>query len=88
MGKQDLKKNPYLLTVCEIIRVFPGGLFFVAVKSILNEEVSKYEKKYRGKELLGFVNYKTFETVVKHYLGQLIDPALKMLQKVMGEELS
>lgn len=53
------------------------------VKSILNEEVSKYEKKYRGKELLGFVNYKTFETVVKHYLGQLIDPALKMLQKAM-----
>ncbi|KAF4020622.1 hypothetical protein G4228_012279 [Cervus hanglu yarkandensis] len=53
------------------------------VKSILNEEVSKYETKYRGKELLGFVNYKTFETVVKHYLGQLIDPALKMLQKVM-----
>ncbi|XP_069437350.1 interferon-induced GTP-binding protein Mx2 isoform X1 [Ovis canadensis] len=53
------------------------------VKSILNEEVSKYETKYRGKELLGFVNYKTFETVVKHYLGQLIDPALKMLQKAM-----
>uniref|UniRef100_A0A8C3WJC4 Interferon-induced GTP-binding protein Mx2 n=1 Tax=Catagonus wagneri TaxID=51154 RepID=A0A8C3WJC4_9CETA len=52
------------------------------VKNIIHEEVSKYDKRYRGKELIGFVSYKTFETIVKQYLEQLVDPALMMLQKV------
>ena len=63
-------------------------MFYVAVKNIIHEEVSKYDKQYRGKELLGFVSYKTFETIMKQYLEQLVDPALKLLQKAVGEELS
>ncbi|XP_006886828.1 PREDICTED: interferon-induced GTP-binding protein Mx2 [Elephantulus edwardii] len=52
------------------------------VKNIIHEEVSKYDNQYRCKELPGFVNYKTFETIVRQYIQQLIDPALNMLQKV------
>lgn len=64
------------------------GLFHLAVKNIIHEEVSKYENQYRGKELLGFVNYKTFETIVQQYIQQLVEPALSMLQKAVGEGLS
>ncbi|MBV95548.1 Interferon-induced GTP-binding protein Mx2, partial [Eschrichtius robustus] len=53
------------------------------VKNIIHEEVSKYDKQYRGKELLGFVSYKTFETIMKQYLEQLVDPALEILQKAV-----
>ncbi|XP_063495315.1 interferon-induced GTP-binding protein Mx2 isoform X2 [Symphalangus syndactylus] len=53
------------------------------VKNIIHEEVEKYEKQYRGKELPGFVNYKTFETIVHQYIQQLVEPALSMLQKAM-----
>ncbi|XP_036732798.1 interferon-induced GTP-binding protein Mx2 [Manis pentadactyla] len=53
------------------------------VKNIIHEEVSKYEKQYRGKELLGFVNYKTFQTIVQQYIEQLVDPALLVLQKAV-----
>ncbi|KAM9693578.1 LOW QUALITY PROTEIN: interferon-induced GTP-binding protein Mx2-like [Trichechus inunguis] len=52
------------------------------VRNIVHEEVSKYEHQYRGKELPGFVNYKTFEAIVRHYIQQLVDPALDVLQKV------
>lgn len=65
-----------------------GGLFYVVVKNIVSEEVSVYEKQYRGKELLGFVNYKTFETIVHQYIEQLVEPALTMLRKTIGEERS
>lgn len=58
------------------------------MKNIIHEEVSKYEKQYRGKELLGFVNYKTFQTIVQQYIEQLVDPALLVLQKAVGEQLS
>uniref|UniRef100_A0A8C0KVX6 Interferon-induced GTP-binding protein Mx2 n=1 Tax=Canis lupus dingo TaxID=286419 RepID=A0A8C0KVX6_CANLU len=53
------------------------------VKNIVSEEVSVYEKQYRGKELLGFVNYKTFETIVHQYIEQLVEPALTMLRKTI-----
>ncbi|XP_045396654.1 interferon-induced GTP-binding protein Mx2 [Lemur catta] len=53
------------------------------VKNIIHEEVTKYEKQYRGKELLGFINYKTFETIVHEYIQQLVDPALDMLRRVV-----
>ncbi|XP_055975542.1 interferon-induced GTP-binding protein Mx2 [Sorex fumeus] len=52
------------------------------VKNIMHEEISKYENKYRGKELIGFVNYKTFEIIVQQYIEHLLHPALETLQKV------
>nr|BAN84465.1 interferon-induced GTP-binding protein MX2 [Sus scrofa] len=53
------------------------------VKNIIHEEVSKYDRQYRGKELMGFVSYKTFESIVRQYLEELVDPALGMLQTVV-----
>ncbi|XP_019481583.1 PREDICTED: interferon-induced GTP-binding protein Mx2, partial [Hipposideros armiger] len=50
------------------------------VTNLIKETVSKYENQYRGKELVGFVNYKTFEAIVQQYLEYLVDPALNMLQ--------
>lgn len=58
---------------------------YIVVKNTVHQEISKYEKQYRGKELPGFVNYKTFEIIVQQYLQQLVDPALEMLQKAVGE---
>uniref|UniRef100_H0WV21 Interferon-induced GTP-binding protein Mx2 n=1 Tax=Otolemur garnettii TaxID=30611 RepID=H0WV21_OTOGA len=52
------------------------------VNTIIHEEVTKYEKQYRGKELPGFLNYKTFEIIVRQYIQQLVDPALDILQRV------
>lgn len=49
----------------------------------MKEEISKYDKKYRGKELIGFVNYKTFEVIVQEYIDSLLTPALDMLQKTV-----
>ncbi|XP_051693979.2 interferon-induced GTP-binding protein Mx2 isoform X2 [Oryctolagus cuniculus] len=49
------------------------------VKNNIQDEISKYENQYRGKELLGFVSYKTFETIVQQHLQQLVDPALQVL---------
>ncbi|XP_021570621.1 interferon-induced GTP-binding protein Mx2-like [Carlito syrichta] len=53
------------------------------VKNFTYEEFEKYEKQYRGKELLGFNSYKTFEIIVHKYIQQLVDPALSMLHKVV-----
>nr|4X0R_A Chain A, Interferon-induced GTP-binding protein Mx2 [Homo sapiens]4X0R_B Chain B, Interferon-induced GTP-binding protein Mx2 [Homo sapiens] len=53
------------------------------VKNIIHEEVEKYEKQAAAAELLGFVNYKTFEIIVHQYIQQLVEPALSMLQKAM-----
>ncbi|KAG8518580.1 Interferon-induced GTP-binding protein Mx2, partial [Galemys pyrenaicus] len=53
------------------------------VKGIMNDEVSRYEKQYRGKELPGFVNYKTFEIIVQQYMEQLVEPALAMLRSIV-----
>ncbi|XP_073674577.1 interferon-induced GTP-binding protein Mx-like [Garra rufa] len=48
----------------------------------LRVDVAEYVKTYRGKELPGFTNYKTFESIVKEYIVELEEPALKMLKDV------
>uniref|UniRef100_A0A803TAJ4 GED domain-containing protein n=1 Tax=Anolis carolinensis TaxID=28377 RepID=A0A803TAJ4_ANOCA len=45
-------------------------------------EVCYFEYKYRGKELPGFVSYKTFEVIVKQQIEKLKLPAVEMLKKV------
>uniref|UniRef100_A0A8C6V0F6 Interferon-induced GTP-binding protein Mx n=1 Tax=Neogobius melanostomus TaxID=47308 RepID=A0A8C6V0F6_9GOBI len=44
------------------------------------KEVEIYEDAYRGKELPGFINYKTFEAMVKEQIKQLEEPAVKRLK--------
>jgi len=46
--------------------------------------VTQYERKYRGKELPGFINYKTFEAMVQEQIRQLEEPAVLKLKEVAG----
>ncbi|KAJ8352507.1 hypothetical protein SKAU_G00239830 [Synaphobranchus kaupii] len=48
----------------------------------IEEAVQEYEVKYRGRELPGFINYKTFEVLVKDQLKKLEEPAVKKLKGV------
>ncbi|CAB1353578.1 unnamed protein product [Coregonus sp. 'balchen'] len=48
------------------------------VNQRIEGEVADYEKTYRGRELPGFINYKTFEVMVKDQLKQLEEPATKI----------
>ncbi|XP_056294405.1 interferon-induced GTP-binding protein Mx-like [Pseudoliparis swirei] len=57
----------------------------------IEKEVSEYERRYRGRELPGFINYKTFEDMVKEQIRQLEGPAilkLKEVADVVAKELS
>lgn len=57
----------------------------VAVSKKIEKEVDSYEAKYRGRELPGFINYKTFEVMVKEQIKQLEEPALKKLKDIAGK---
>ncbi|XP_075053378.1 interferon-induced GTP-binding protein Mx3-like [Mixophyes fleayi] len=50
---------------------------------VLHEEIEEYENMHRGKELPGFINYKTFEAIVKEKIGNMEDPARDTLKRVM-----
>lgn len=56
----------------------------VAVNRRIEREVEEYEEKYRGRELPGFINYKTFELMVKEQIKQLEEPAVKKLKDMAG----
>ncbi|XP_023393969.1 interferon-induced GTP-binding protein Mx1 [Pteropus vampyrus] len=45
-------------------------------------EICKFENQYRGRELPGFVNYKTFENIIKQQIKTLEEPAVDMLHIV------
>nr|AFU81315.1 myxovirus (influenza virus) resistance 1 [Pithecia pithecia] len=49
---------------------------------IMSRKIEKFENQYRGRELPGFVNYKTFETIVKQQIKALEEPAVDMLRTV------
>ncbi|KAM6946630.1 interferon-induced GTP-binding protein Mx-like [Lycodopsis pacificus] len=49
---------------------FSGIIFNQNIES----EVTQYEQKYRGRELPGFINYKTFEDMVKEQIKELEGP--------------
>uniref|UniRef100_A0A3P9H9M3 Interferon-induced GTP-binding protein Mx n=1 Tax=Oryzias latipes TaxID=8090 RepID=A0A3P9H9M3_ORYLA len=48
----------------------------------VEREVGDYEDRYRGRELPGFINYKTFEVMVKEQIRQLEDPAIMKLKDI------
>uniref|UniRef100_A0A3Q1J5J6 Interferon-induced GTP-binding protein Mx n=1 Tax=Anabas testudineus TaxID=64144 RepID=A0A3Q1J5J6_ANATE len=48
----------------------------------IEREVAEHEERYRGRELPGFINYKTFEVMVKEQIKQLEEPAVKKLKDV------
>lgn len=46
--------------------------------------MAQYERKYRRRELPGFINYKTFEGMVQEQVRQLEEPAMLKLKDVAG----
>uniref|UniRef100_A0A8C4RR69 Uncharacterized protein n=1 Tax=Erpetoichthys calabaricus TaxID=27687 RepID=A0A8C4RR69_ERPCA len=48
-------------------------------------EIESSIKRYRGKELPGFVNYATFEIFIKKHIDNLEEPSLDILKKVTGK---
>ncbi|XP_047203749.1 interferon-induced GTP-binding protein Mx-like [Girardinichthys multiradiatus] len=48
----------------------------------IESEVEQYEERYRGRELPGFINYKTFEVMVKEQIRLLEEPAIRKLKDV------
>lgn len=56
----------------------------MSVNEKLEKEVQEYELKYRGRELPGFINYKTFEFMVKEQVKQLEEPAVLGLKDIGG----
>ncbi|XP_049730870.1 interferon-induced GTP-binding protein Mx1-like [Elephas maximus indicus] len=48
----------------------------------MHEEISEFENQYRGRELPGFVNFRTFEKIIKKQIQKLEAPAMEMLHEV------
>ncbi|XP_075710742.1 interferon-induced GTP-binding protein Mx1-like [Rhinoderma darwinii] len=50
--------------------------------SVLKDEIDEFEKLHRGRELPGFINYKTFEAIIKEKIENMEDPARDVLKTV------
>lgn len=69
-------RNEFLSWSNEIEKNFKKGY------DVLYKEVWTFEKQYRGRELPGFVNYKTFENIIRRQIKILEEPAIEMLHVV------
>uniref|UniRef100_A0A4W3IKU9 Interferon-induced GTP-binding protein Mx-like n=1 Tax=Callorhinchus milii TaxID=7868 RepID=A0A4W3IKU9_CALMI len=54
------------------------------VQDTLRDEIEEYDNLHRGQELPGFVNYKTFESIMKDEIFKLEEPAIQKL-KIIAE---
>ncbi|NWQ92187.1 MX protein, partial [Burhinus bistriatus] len=54
------------------------------VKKNVPSKVWKYEDQYRGREFPGFTNYRTFEDIIKEQIIELEEPAIEILNNVIG----
>ncbi|NXM11193.1 MX protein, partial [Ploceus nigricollis] len=52
-------------------------------KKTVPGKVWRYEDKYRGREIPGFSNYRTFEDIIKEQIRELEEPAIEILNNVM-----
>ncbi|CAO2632545.1 Interferon-induced GTP-binding protein Mx1 [Lemmus lemmus] len=48
----------------------------------IGSQIKVFENQYRGRELPGFMSYKTFENIIKKQIKALEEPAVDMLHKV------
>ncbi|KAM6419657.1 interferon-induced GTP-binding protein Mx1 isoform 2-T2 [Pluvialis apricaria] len=54
------------------------------VKKNVPSKAWKYEEHYRGREFPGFTNYRTFEDIIKEQIIELEEPAIEILNNVIG----
>uniref|UniRef100_A0A672SX97 Dynamin-type G domain-containing protein n=1 Tax=Sinocyclocheilus grahami TaxID=75366 RepID=A0A672SX97_SINGR len=87
----ELEKSNFLITVknlniyvcgCIILDFLCILHIFSQAEETLRDEVEQYVRTRRGKELSGFVNYRTFENIVKKHIEEQEEPALKLLKDV------
>ncbi|OWK52511.1 Interferon-induced GTP-binding protein Mx [Lonchura striata] len=52
-------------------------------KKMVPGKVWKYEDQYRGREIPGFSNYRTFEDIIKEQMRELEEPAIEILNNVI-----
>lgn len=77
----QIKKHTHIwLSYCPCL-----CLIYPLVDENLRDEVEEYTKTRRGKELPGFVNYRTFENIVKKHIQELIEPAIQLLRDIKGK---
>ncbi|KAI5616072.1 interferon-induced GTP-binding protein MxA [Silurus asotus] len=48
----------------------------------IEKELQVYEEKYRGRELPGFLNFKTFEVFLKEQIKLLEEPAIRKMEEI------
>lgn len=72
--------DPFLKVIGRVSHLF----ICPAVNWQIEKNVVQYEQKFRGRELPGFVNYRTFEEIVKEQIGHLEEPALLKLKEISG----
>ncbi|XP_065505463.1 interferon-induced GTP-binding protein Mx-like [Caloenas nicobarica] len=54
------------------------------VRKSVPSKAWKYEDQYRGRELSGFTSFRTFEDIIKEQIIELEEPAITILNNVMG----
>uniref|UniRef100_A0A672LMX7 Interferon-induced GTP-binding protein Mx-like n=2 Tax=Sinocyclocheilus grahami TaxID=75366 RepID=A0A672LMX7_SINGR len=54
----------------------------IKTEDILRVELEEYLRTNRGMELPGFLNYRTFKSIIKEYIEEQEEPALKLLKDV------
>ncbi|XP_042315012.1 interferon-induced GTP-binding protein Mx1-like [Sceloporus undulatus] len=53
------------------------------IEKSLHPEEWRFEHQYRGRELPGFINYRTFESIIRRHVTGLEIPAMEILNKVI-----
>ncbi|KAM9566647.1 interferon-induced GTP-binding protein Mx-like isoform 2-T2 [Guaruba guarouba] len=87
-GEEQLVGNEIRLftKIRKEFQTWEGVLLECAVK--VNKTVPgkawKYEEQYRGREFPGFTNFRTFEDVIKEQIIELEEPAIEILNRVIG----
>ncbi len=59
-------------------------LFYPKQGNDKTAEIIQFSHKYRGRELLGFSNYKMFEVFLQKHVATLKAPAIKLLNTIKG----
>ncbi|CAH2219118.1 interferon-induced GTP-binding Mx2 [Pelobates cultripes] len=54
----------------------------------LRVDMDTYESQHRGRELIGFVNFKTFEDIVRKHIKTFEEPAIQKLKEITRIVLS
>ncbi|CAJ0929431.1 unnamed protein product, partial [Ranitomeya imitator] len=81
----SLTKTPKLFTrVRTCFNIWQKELdeSIIRFNATLKSEIEEFEEFHRGRELPGFINYKTFEAIVKEKIENMEDPARNILKTV------